>query len=546
MISLLKKKYVIPVLASGFLFVGVSFQQDFFEIAKQIEIFTTLFKTVNQNYVDEVNPGELMDKAIKSMLADLDPYTNYFNEQDVARFKINSTGEYTGIGALINRKEGRLIVVEPYKNFPADKAGLKAGDEIIQIGDVNLVDFKEDAGTLLRGAKNTKVDIKYKRQGKMLTTQIILDEVDVKAVPFYALLSDKTTGYIVLSQFNAKASFEVKEALTKLKGEGATKIILDLRGNPGGLLHEAVNICNLFVPQDEVIVTTKSKTEKHNNTYKTQKNPIDLEIPLVVLVDGKSASASEIVAGALQDLDRAVIVGTRSFGKGLVQRPLDLTYGTQVKVTISRYYTPSGRCIQALDYLHKDKDGKAIRTESKNYNAFKTRKGRTVYDGGGIQPDVELAEAKQSTIAAALVKSDGIFNFATDYFYKNPNLGTTIPTLSDADFTAFKAFLKKDNFQLDTETEVALKNTLATAKKEKIDESIKVEYQQLLTALQRSEEKELDKNKTEIKDLLLDEIIKRYQYREGLYQYYTKSNPEITRAVNVLNNTAEYNKILKN
>jgi len=546
MISLLKKKYVIPVLASGFLFVGVSFQQDFFEIAKQIEIFTTLFKTVNQNYVDEVNPGELMDKAIKSMLADLDPYTNYFNEQDVARFKINSTGEYTGIGALINRKEGRLIVVEPYKNFPADKAGLKAGDEIIQIGDVNLVDFKEDAGTLLRGAKNTKVDIKYKRQGKMLTTKIILDEVDVKAVPFYALLSDKTTGYIVLSQFNAKASFEVKEALTKLKGEGATKIILDLRGNPGGLLHEAVNICNLFVPQDEVIVTTKSKTEKHNNTYKTQKNPIDLEIPLVVLVDGKSASASEIVAGALQDLDRAVIVGTRSFGKGLVQRPLDLTYGTQVKVTISRYYTPSGRCIQALDYLHKDKDGKAIRTESKNYNAFKTRKGRTVYDGGGIQPDVELAEAKQSTIAAALVKSDGIFNFATDYFYKNPNLGTTIPTLSDADFTAFKAFLKKDNFQLDTETEVALKNTLATAKKEKIDESIKVEYQQLLTALQRSEEKELDKNKTEIKDLLLDEIIKRYQYREGLYQYYTKSNPEITRAVNVLNNTAEYKKFLKN
>jgi len=546
MMSLLKKKYVIPVLASGFLFVGVSFKQDFFEIAKQIEIFTTLFKTVNQNYVDEVNPGELMDKAIKSMLADLDPYTNYFNEQDVARFKINSTGEYTGIGAMINRKDGRLIIVEPYKNFPADKAGLKAGDEIIQIGDVNLVDFKEDAGTLLRGAKNTKVDIKYKRQGKLLTTQIILDEVDVKAVPFFSLLSDKTTGYIVLTQFNAKASFEVKEALMKLKGEGANKIILDLRGNPGGLLHEAVNICNLFVPQNEVIVTTKSKTDKHNNTYKTQKNPIDLEIPLVVLVDGKSASASEIVAGALQDLDRAVIVGTRSFGKGLVQRPLDLTYGTQVKVTISRYYTPSGRCIQALDYLHKDKDGKAIRTESKNYNAFKTRKGRTVYDGGGIQPDVELAEAKQSTIASALVKSDGIFNFATDYYYKNPNLGSAIPTLSDTDFAAFKAFLKKDNFQLDTETEVALKNTMVIAKKEKIDESIMVEYQQLLTALQRSEEKELDKNKSEIKDLLLDEIIKRYQYREGLYQYYTKSNPEIAKAVNVLNNTAEYNKILKN
>nr|WP_294935148.1 S41 family peptidase [uncultured Flavobacterium sp.] len=546
MLSLLKKRYIIPVVAGGFLFVGVSFKQDFFEIAKQIEIFTTLFKTVNQNYVDEVNPGEMMDKAIKSMLADLDPYTNYFNEQDVARFKINSTGEYTGIGAMINRKDGRLIIVEPYKNFPADKAGLKAGDEIVQIGDVNLVDFKEDAGTLLRGAKNTKVDIKYKRQGKLLNTQITLDEVDVKAVPFSSLLSDKKTGYIVLSQFNAKASYEVKEALQKLKNEGADKIVLDLRGNPGGLLHEAVNICNLFVPQGEVIVTTKSKSDKHNNIYKTQKAPVDLEIPLAVLVDGKSASASEIVAGALQDLDRAVIIGTRSFGKGLVQRPLDLTYGTQVKVTISRYYTPSGRCIQALDYTHKDKDGRAIRTESKNYNAFKTKKGRTVYDGGGIQPDVELAETKQSTIAAALLRSDGIFNFATDYFYKNPNLGTTIPTITDTDFANFKAFLKKENFQLDTETEVALKNTMIAAKKERIDESISAEYQQLLSALQRSEEKELEKHKDEIKNLLLDEIIKRYQYREGLYLYYTKSNSEITKAMSVLNNPTEYNKILKN
>ncbi|MBP8065937.1 MAG: S41 family peptidase [Flavobacterium sp.] len=545
MVSSIKKRYVIPVIASGFLFVGVSFQQDFFEIAKQLEIFTTLFKTVNQNYVDEVNPGEMMDKAIKSMLNDLDPYTNYFNEQDVVRFKINSTGEYTGIGAMINRKEGRLIIVEPYKNFPADKAGLKAGDEIVQIGDVNLVDFKEDAGTLLRGAKNTKVDIKYKRQGKLLTTQIVLDEVEVKAVPFYTLLADKTTGYIVLSQFNSKASSETKDALLKLKTEGATKIILDLRGNPGGLLHEAVNICNLFVPQDEIIVTTKSKNEKHNNTYKTQKQPVDLDIPLAVLVDGKSASASEIVAGALQDLDRAVVIGTRSFGKGLVQRPLDLSYGTQVKVTISRYYTPSGRCIQALDYAHKDKDGKAVRTDSKNYNAFKTRRGRTVYDGGGIQPDFELAESKQSTIAAALLKSDGIFNFVTDYYYKHPNLGSTVPTISDADFANFKAFLKKENFQLDTETEIALKKTLEAAKKEKIDESITAEYQQLLAALQRSEEKELEKNKAEIKTLLLDEIIKRYQYREGLYLHYSKNNPEITKAINILGNTLEYNTILK-
>ena len=543
MLSRLKRKYVIPAVAVAFLFVGASFKNDFFEIAKQLEIFTTLFKTINVNYVDETNPGELMDKAIKSMLADLDPYTNYFNEQDVAKFKINNTGEYTGIGAQITRKEGKLIIKEPYKDYPADKAGLKAGDEIIQIGDVNLVDFKEDASELLKGTKNTKIDIKYLRQGKPYTTQLILNEVDVKAVPYYAMVGSET-GYIVLSQFNAKASAETKEALLKLKGEGAKKIILDLRGNPGGLLNEAVNICNLFVPQNEIIVTTKSKNEKYNNTYKTQKAPVDTEIPLVVLVDGKSASASEIVSGALQDLDRAVIVGSRSFGKGLVQRPLDLTYGTQVKVTISRYYTPSGRGIQALDYTHKDADGKAIRIDKKNYNAFKTRKGRTVYDGGGILPDVELDEAKQSTISDVLIKNDAIFNYVTTYYYKNPNLGTTIPTINDAEFEAFKQYLKKENFEFNTETEKSLKAMMEVAKKEKVDTGIATEYQQLLTALQKSEEKELVANKEEIKQLMLDEIIKRYQYKEGLYKYYTTSNPEIKKSVALLNNTAEYNKIL--
>ena len=544
MSSFLKKRYIIPVLASAFLFIGVSFREDFFEVAKQIEIFTTLFKAVNSNYVDETNPGELMDKAIKSMLADLDPYTNYFNEQDVVKFKINNTGEYTGIGAMITRKEGKLIVKEPYKNFPADKAGLKAGDEIIQIGDVSLTDFKDDASQLLKGAKNTKIEIKYIRQGKTLTTQLVLDEVEIKAVPFYGKIDDKT-GYIVLSQFNKKASLETKEALEQLKKDGAEKIILDLRGNPGGLLNEAVNICNLFVPKNEIIVTTKSKIEKHNNTYKTTREPIDLEIPLVILVDGKSASASEIVSGALQDLDRAVIVGSRSFGKGLVQRPVDLTYGTQIKITISRYYTPSGRCIQALDYSHKDKDGRAIRTTSENYNAFKTKKGRTVYDGGGILPDVVLEEAKRSTISEALIKNDGVFNYATNYYYKNPNVGTSIPTISDADFVEFKAYLKKQNFSFDTETEIALRNTLAAAKKEKIDASITSEYQQLLTALQKSEETQLNQNQKEIKDLILDELITRYQYKEGLYNYYIKNNVAIKKGVSLLNNLPEYNKILQ-
>jgi carboxyl-terminal processing protease len=539
-----QKKFIIPVVASAFLFIGVSFKDDYFEIAKQLEIFTTLFKELNKNYVDETTPAELMNNAVKGMLSSLDPYTVYFNEQEVLKFKINNTGEYTGIGALITRKGDKLILKEPYKNFPADKAGLKAGDEIIQIGDTPLSDFKDDASQLLKGTKNTKIDIKYIRQAKPYSTVIVLDEVEIKSVPYFAKIDDKT-GYIVLAHFNRKASNETKEALEQLKRQGAERIVLDLRGNPGGLLNEAVNICNLFVPRNEIIVTTKSKIEKHNNTYKTSQEPVDTTIPLVILVNGRSASASEIVSGALQDLDRAVVLGSRSFGKGLVQRPVELTYGTQLKVTISRYYTPSGRCIQALDYAHKDKNGVATRTDAKNYNTFKTRKGRTVYDGGGVLPDIEMEETKTSPIANALLKNDGIFNYATNYYYKNPNLGTKIPVITDADYADFKQYLKAQKLTFDTETEIALKNTLATAKTEKLDEAIAPEYQLLLAALQKSQNALLDKNQKEIKGLLLDEIIKRYQYQEGLYDYYIKNNPEIKKAVSILNTTTEYNSILK-
>jgi carboxyl-terminal processing protease len=539
-----QKKFLIPIVASALLFVASSFKDDFFEVAKQIEIFTTLFKELNKNYVDETNPGDLMDQAIKGMLASLDPYTVYFNEQDVLRFKINNTGEYTGIGAVLTRKKDFIIVKEVYKNFPADKAGLKPGDEITQIGDIELSEYKEETNQLFKGAKNTKIDIKYLRQAKLNTTQIILDEVEIKSVPFFAKIDEKT-GYIVLARFNKKASQETKEALEQLKREGAERIIIDVRDNPGGLLNEAVNICNLFVLKNETIVTTKSKIEKHNSTYKTQRDPVDTEIPLVILVNDRSASASEIVAGALQDLDRAVVVGSRSFGKGLVQRPVDLTYGTQLKVTISRYYTPSGRCIQSLDYSKKDQNGKAIKTDQKNYNAFKTRKGRTVYDGGGIQPDVEMNEAKSSPITNALLRNDGIFNYVTSYYYKNPNLGNRIPIISDADYSDFKQYLKVQKFSFDTETELALKNTLAVAKKENLDESIQLEYQQLLTALQKSENTLLDKNQKEIKNLLIDEIIKRYQYQEGLYQYYIQNNAEIKKATTLLSNSQAYNTILK-
>ena len=538
-----KKKVFIPTLVAAFLFVAVSFQNDFFALAKQIEIFTSLYKTVNQNYVDETNAGNLMDVAIKSMLAELDPYTVYFDEQDVLKFKINNTGEYTGIGAMITRKDDKIILKEVYQNMPADKGGFRAGDIITQIGDVVLKDFKDDASQLLIGAKNTKIDIVYFRQGIEKKGQIVLDEVEIKAVPYFKLLSDKT-GYIVLQKFNEKASAETKAALLSLKEQGATKIILDLRDNPGGLLHEAVNICNLFVAKDEVITTTKSKNTAHNHTYKTKNTPVDTEIPLAIIVNDRSASASEIVSGALQDLDRAVIVGNRSFGKGLVQRPFNLTYGTQVKVTISKYYTPSGRCIQATDYSKKDANGKAIKTSEKEFTAFKTKGGRTVYDGGGVFPDVEIADMKKSNISLSIANSDAVFEFANILFYRNP-YAKSVSSISDTEFNEFKAFLKKEKVDINTNVDKSLKNLLETAKKDKIDSDLAVEIKQLEAAIERTKDKELDKNKEEIKRLLLQELLLRYGYRTAFYDYVSTKYSDVLKAQQIVNNPTEYNKILK-
>jgi carboxyl-terminal processing protease len=538
-----KRKVIIPTLVAGFLFVAVSFQNDFFALAKQIEIFTNLYKIVNQNYVDETNPGNLMDVAIKSMLNELDPYTVYFDEQDVLKFKINNTGEYTGIGALTTRKDDKIILKEVYENMPADKGGFKAGDVIVQIGDVSLKDFKDDASQLLKGAKNTKIDIVYFRQGVEKKGQIILDEVEIKAVPYFKLLSDKT-GYIVLQKFNEKASAETKVALLTLKEQGATKIILDLRDNPGGLLHEAVNICNLFVPKEEIITTTKSQNKAHNHVYKTKNEPVDTEIPLAIIVNDRSASASEIVSGALQDLDRAVIVGNRSFGKGLVQRPFNLTYGTQVKVTISKYYTPSGRCIQATDYSKKDVNGKAIKTSEKEYNAFKTKGGRIVYDGGGVLPDVEIANMKKSATSLSIANSDAVFEFANVLYYRNPN-AKNVTNISEADFGEFKAFLKKEKVEINSNSDKSLKNLLEAAKKDKIDADIQLEIKQLEAAIEKTKDKELDKNKEEIKRLLLQELLLRYGYRTAFYDYVSNNYSDVLKAQQILNNPSEYKQILK-
>lgn len=538
------KNLIIPVVALIIFFSTTAFKNDFFEIAKQIEIFTTMFKELNMNYVDDTNPGDLMDTAIKSMLSDLDPYTQFYNEQDVEASRINNAGDYTGIGARVLTLKDRLVIIEPYKDYAADKVGLKAGDEIIKVGNVTVADFKDDAANLLQGAAGTEVSITYKRQGEIKTVTIIRESLEIKAVPHYSMIDDKT-GYVVLRKFNAKASSETIRAMRALKNQGATQMILDLRGNPGGLLSEAVNVTNIFVPKNELVVTTKSKVKKYNKTYYTRKEPIDTEIPLVVLIDGSSASASEIVSGALQDMDRAVIVGSRSFGKGLVQRPKPLTYGTQMKITISRYYTPSGRCIQALDYWNRDENGKATRVKKENYNTFKTKNGRNVFDGGGIEPDIEVDNSKLTTITKAILNENLIFNFSTDYYYSNTVTDLENFDFSQADYKSFKSFLKSSGFNFETKTEKALNKAMAVAEEEELDNVINSEYNNLTATIQSFKSNAIDENRSQLESLITDEIIKRYFYSEGLYKYYTIKNPDIIEAVSVLNNPTQYASILR-
>ena len=541
--NIFKKKILIPILVISILLTGTAFKRDFFEIAKQIEIFTTLFKELNMNYVDETNPGDLMDTAIKGMLNDLDPYTRFLNEQDVEAARINNTGDYTGIGATVRTLKDKLLIMEPFKNYPADKAGLKAGDEIIKVEDINIIDFKENAGDLLKGAPGSKVNVTFLRQGKTKIATITRQEVEVNAVSLFSMIDDKT-GYVALTKFNSKAAFETSSAIKELKAGGAERLILDLRGNPGGLLGEAIKIVNLFVSKGQLVVTTKSKIEKYNKTYVTQNEPLDTKIPLVVLIDGGSASASEIVSGSLQDLDRAIIIGSRSFGKGLVQRPKKLTYGTQVRITISRYYTPSGRCIQALDYWHRDDNGEAVRVKKENYNEFKTKNGRSVFDGGGIEPDIEIALSKHAPITKVLIDNNYIFNYATSFYYNNSVADLNTFKLSDSDFNDFKAYLKSNNFAFQTKTEKALDNVREIAFEEGLIDDLSKDYNALASNLNVIKNKAVDDNKEQLKTLLESEIVKRYFYREGLYEYFLTHNVEIKTASEILGNTNRYNSFL--
>ena len=535
------KKGILITLAVGAIFLLFSFQSKFFEIAKQIEIYNTLFKELNMYYVDEINPAELTNKAIKNTLKDLDPYTNFYNEQDVEDAKIRREGEYAGIGVGVYYTKNGIQISEVYKGYAGDKAGLKAGDVITSVDGQALKDMERDQLSMfLKGTPDTKMAVEIERQGKILKKEIIREQVEINPVPFYEMI-DAETGYIILSQFNEKASSEVKKAYRELKKKGMTKLVFDLRSNPGGSLQEAINISNFFIPKGKVIVTTKAKVKKWSNTYKTTNDPLDLEIPLVVLVNGRSASASEIVSGSLQDYDRAVIMGQRSFGKGLVQRYRTLTYGTQLKLTISKYYTPSGRCIQELDYTNRDeKTGKVPKFSDKGINVFKTENGRKVYDGGGVSPDVEIEISKKTEATEVLVGSKALFNFAIDYFYKNPRIETVENyQFSNADFKNFTNYLV-----LDTTFVTKQERLFETAFLSIENTSISKEYQKIKEKLSEDKIEEISKNQDIIQILLEEEILEKYYYKEGVYQHHLKNDYTIKEAVKLLQNQDKYTQIL--
>jgi len=539
----LKKRGVFMGIIALVFLATTAYKNDYFEIAKQLDIFTSLFKEVNMNYVDETNPADLIQESVKQMLNELDPYTTYMTEQDVERARINQSRAYVGIGATINSSKNKLVVVEVYKDLPADKVGLKAGDEIIKIEGLDVSDLEDGATQFLNGKKNTTVKLVYRRNGKTTEVSVARADVKPKAVPVYKLLPNGI-GYIALDRFTKTASKEVENALKLMLIDEAKGVILDLRNNPGGLLQEAVKIVNLFVPKGQLVVSTKSKVEAYNQTFETQKPPLSLDIPLVILINQNSASASEIVAGALQDLDRAVVMGKRSYGKGLVQRPKPLPYGSQLKITISRYYTPSGRCIQALDYRNRKKNGAAIRYEENQYTAFKTKNGRTVYDGGGINPDVIIGNEETNKFIETLLKSSLVFDFSNQYYHNNTVVDLESFQLNKKDLERFKNMSLDEKYGTIGETQENL-NQLKREFKEDGFGAIESNFEDLEIALQTSKLKLIEDFEPKILSVLEEEIIKRYFYREGMYAYFLATNKEVFKAQEIINDRDAYNNLLK-
>jgi len=539
----MKKWLLIPVI---FITISLSAQNDF-EMAKNVDIFVSILKELNAKYADEINPTDLVTKAINGMLESLDPYSVYYPESQIEEAKLMTTGQYGGIGAVIQQYGKNVVIFEPYENTPSQKAGLRAGDIILKINGQNVQEKNSsDISAILKGQPGTTLNIEIERptDGKKHTFSVKREDIKFPPVPYSGMLKEQI-GYIKLDQFTEKASAEVKEAFLKLKEQGMKYLILDLRNNGGGLLQEAVNIMNIFVDQNVIIAETKGKIKEQNNIFRTRNAPIDNIIPVVVLVNEASASASEIVAGAFQDLDRGVIVGKKTFGKGLVQNILPLSYNTSFKITVSKYYIPSGRCVQNVDYFNRDTLGVAPHIPDSLATPYKTKKGRTVYDKGGIEPDVITPDSLSSNILVALVLNNIIFDFCNEYAATHD----TIPPanrfhLTDMEYNQFIDFAKRKNFEYVTETEELLKNLKETAQNEKYFSSITSIYDELTRKIENEKSKDIYKFKNELSEYIANEIVARYYYQRGRIEHQLSSDPDIKIAMEILLNTNYYKSIL--
>jgi len=521
--------------------------QNDFEIAKNVDIFVSILKELNAKYADEINPTDLVTKAIHGMLGSLDPYSVYYPESQIEDFKLMTTGQYGGIGALIQQHGKNVVISEPYENSPSQKAGLRAGDIILKINGLNVQGKNSsDISTILKGQPGTTLNIEIERptEGKKHTFSVKREEIKFPPVPFSGMLQDKI-GYIKLDQFTEKASSEVKEAFLKLKEQGMKYLILDLRNNGGGLLHEAVNIMNIFVDQNVKIAETKGKIKEQNNIFRTKNAAIDRDIPVVVLVNESSASSSEIVAGAFQDLDRGVIVGKKTFGKGLVQNILPLSYNTSFKITVSKYYIPSGRCVQNVDYFNRDTLEIAPYIPDSLATPYKTKNGRIVYDKGGIEPDIITPDSVPSNILIALVLNNIIFDFSNDYAARNE---TILPAnqfkLSDTEYKQFADFVKSKNFVYDTETEQLLKELKEAAQNEKYYTAIESVYNEMIKKIESEKSNDVYKFKDELSEYIANEIVVRYYYQKGRIEHQLTSDPDVKTAMEILLNTSKYKSIL--
>ena len=544
------KKSIFSTYTLSILFIGFQFafgQSNRFEVIKNLELIDAIYEHLDKYYVEDPKPGSMSVAGINAMLEDLDPYTVFYPESDIEDYRLMTTGQYGGVGAMIRKIGDFVYFAEPYEDSPAAKSGVKAGDKIISIEGRSMEKKNtEDVSTGLKGPKGTTVAVKViHANGKEETITITRDEIKLPDIPYAGML-DAEIGYIKLTSFTPTASAEVRKNFSELKEKGMKKLVFDLRGNGGGLLIESVHIVNMFVPKGQKVVETKGRIVEENREYKTMNEPLDLNIPIVVLIDGTSASASEIVAGSLQDLDRAVIVGETSFGKGLVQRTFDLKYGTKMKLTISKYYTPSGRCVQRLEYFDKNEGTKPEDIPDSLIHIFKTKNGREVIDGRGIVPDVSIETPEMSRLTAMIYGNNLIFNYATDYVKTHPTIADANSfKLSDDEYASFKDYAIKDTFTYSTASEEILKKMKKTIETEHLDEDSKKEYDALMAKITPSKERDLVKFQDEIKMILENEIVSRYYYQKGRVQNSFNHDDILQKGIEVLKNTQEYNTILK-